>query len=97
MPALTTQQFIDKANLKHNNKYNYSKVNYKNNKTKIIIICNTCQNEFEQEPRNHLSGYGCIICGNSLKLTTNTFIQKANLIHNNKYNYDKVDYITLLF
>ena len=38
--SLTTNQFIEKAKLKHGDKYNYSKVKYVNTKIKIIIICN---------------------------------------------------------
>ena len=37
--ALTTKQFIAKAIKIHVNKYNYSKVYYENNYTKIEIIC----------------------------------------------------------
>ena len=36
---LTTEQFIIKAMLFHGDKYDYSKVDYINNKTKITIIC----------------------------------------------------------
>lgn len=32
-------QFIEEANKVHNNKYDYSKVNYVNNYTLINIIC----------------------------------------------------------
>jgi hypothetical protein len=31
--------FLKKANAKHNNIFNYSKVIYINSKTKIIVIC----------------------------------------------------------
>ena len=36
---LTTEQFIEKARKIHGDKYDYSKVNYVNNRVKIIIIC----------------------------------------------------------
>jgi hypothetical protein len=45
----------------HGNKYNYSLVEYKNNDTKIKIICKE-HGIFEQKPRVHLSGSGCPIC-----------------------------------
>ena len=32
-------KFIEKANKKHCNKYDYSKVNYINSHTEVIIIC----------------------------------------------------------
>ena len=34
-----TENFIERATLKHNGKYDYSKVDYKNNYTKVCIIC----------------------------------------------------------
>lgn len=33
------QKFIEKANKIHNNSYDYSKVNYKNNSTRVKIVC----------------------------------------------------------
>lgn len=59
--------FITKANIKHNNLYNYSLADYKNNKTKIIIICNI-HGEFTQRPDHHIRGGGCPQC-NYLKLS----------------------------
>ena len=35
----TKEEFIKEADIIHNYKYNYSKVNYINNKTKVCIIC----------------------------------------------------------
>lgn len=87
-----TEEFIRKAKLVHGNKYNYSKVNYINNENKVEIICLT-HGSFWQKPTNHLSGCGCAKCGGSAKSNTKEFIEKANKIHNNKYNYSKVDYI----
>jgi hypothetical protein len=66
-----TAEFIEKANIKHNNKYNYSKVNYINRETKIIIICQT-HGDFEQTPGNHLYGYGCISCGKTQMINSQT-------------------------
>ena len=75
----------------HGNKYDYSKVDYKNNKTKICIIC-PVHGEFWQTPNSHLSGRGCPKCGGSKKLTKEEFILRSNSKHNNFYNYDKVIY-----
>ena len=36
---LTIEQFIEKAKEVHENKYDYSKVEYINNHTKVCIIC----------------------------------------------------------
>ena len=58
MKKLTLKDFINKANLIHNNKYDYSKVEYVNSKTKVCIICPK-HGEFWQTPRSHLIGQGC--------------------------------------
>ncbi len=88
-----TQDFIEKAKLIHGEKYDYSKVEYIKNHKKVIIICKTHEYEFLQAPSNHLIGHGCMKCGIHNKQTTNEFIEKAKLIHGDKYNYYKVDYI----
>jgi hypothetical protein len=84
--------FIQKAILKHKDKYDYSKVNYIHSKSKVIIICKE-HGEFEQTPANHIFGQGCYNCHcESLKSNTDDFILKSLLIHN-EYDYSKVDYI----
>lgn len=55
-------KFIEKANNKYNNKFEYSKFKYTNAKTKSIIICPE-HGEFLQNPDKHLtSKYGCQEC-----------------------------------
>lgn len=93
----TTEEWINKAKLMHNGKYDYSKVKYVNAFTKVCIICPE-HGEFWQRPNNHLNGEGCIKCGiirghDLQRKNTEQFINKAMLVHGNKYNYDKVDYI----
>jgi len=86
-------KFISKANIIHNNFYDYSKVKYINIKTKIKIIC-PIHGEFEQSPNNHLSGHGCKKCGlEKRKLNEVEFIKKCKIKHNNLYDYSKVKYI----
>ena len=89
--------FIEKARQIHNDKYDYSKVNYVNSRTKVCIICPT-HGEFWQTPHNHLKGYGCAECGKEKshlsKMTTEDFIVKSKEIHGNKYDYSKACYKT---
>ncbi len=93
-----TTDFIKKAKEIHGDKYDYSKVEYINVKIPIVIICNSCNNNFEQIPNTHLRGSGCKICANVLRIenskihTTETIIQKATEIHGNNYDYSKVEY-----
>jgi len=90
---LTTEEFINRSKIIHNNKYDYSLVKYKNNKTKVKIIC-PIHGIFEQVPNSHLNNNGCSKCySDGLKTNIDDFIESANQKHNNKYNYDKVCYI----
>ena len=51
-----TQDFINKAiKIYGNDKYDYSKVEYKNAKSKVIIICKLHDIEFLQAPTDHIS------------------------------------------
>lgn len=91
------QTFLQKASKIHKNKYNYSKVDYINANTKVCIICPE-HGEFWQTPHHHLEGHGCKKCADeklqALKADTKEiFIEKAIKVHNNKYNYDLVQYI----
>jgi hypothetical protein len=56
------EKFIIKANIVHHNKYDYSLVEYKNNKLKVKIIC-PIHGIFEQRPDSHLQGKSCKKCG----------------------------------
>lgn len=92
MRKLTTEEWVKKAKKIHGNKYDYSKVNYINNSTKICIIC-PIHGEFWMSPTAHVDGkQGCKICSGK-KLTKNIFIEKARKIHGDKYDYSKVEYI----
>jgi Zn finger protein HypA/HybF involved in hydrogenase expression len=89
---MRTQEFIEKSNLAHNFKYDYSKSNYLNNKTKVIIICRE-HGDFLQNPKSHYNGHGCPNCYGNKKITSDIFINLSNKIHNKKYLYEKVNYI----
>jgi len=94
----TNEQFIIDANNVHNNKYDYSNVEYVNSKTVIKINC-LIHGEFLQTPDNHLRGHGCPKCGfnivgNSKKSTASeAFIDKAISVFGNKYDYSKTEYV----
>jgi hypothetical protein len=81
-------EFIKKAKLIHGDKYDYSKVDYKYSSVKIVIMCKD-HGPFEQIPNNHLAGNGCKKCYRS---NTKKFIEKATILHGNKYDYSKVEY-----
>ena len=94
------ENFILKSNIKHNNKYDYSKVEYIDSLTKVCIICPE-HGEFWQTPQAHVRGNSCPLCsnkkrGDTFRLDLNDFIENSNKIHNNKYDYSKVEYINSL-
>ena len=94
---ISTENFIEKAKNIHGNKYDYSKVEYKNANTKVCIICPE-HGEFWQTPNSHLNWRGCPKCGNlkkgqNKKLTAKEFIEKAKEIHGDRYDYSKVNYV----
>jgi hypothetical protein len=60
----STEKFIELAKIQHGNKYDYSKVDYKNQSTKVVIICPK-HGEFTPTPYNFLNGSGCPICQES--------------------------------
>lgn len=91
-----TQDFIKKANVIHNNSYNYSKVDYKNQTAPVTIICKN-NHEFKQSPKVHLRGNGCKKCSyEKSKLTSKQFIKKAIKIYNKRFTYKNLNYIDSL-
>ncbi len=92
MRKLLIDDLIKRFNKIHNNKFNYSLVDYKNLDTKIKIICPT-HGIFEQTPRNHLLGNDCFECSKRKKSkTTKEFIDQAKIVHNNFYDYSSTIY-----
>lgn len=87
-----SKNFIVKAQEIHGNKYDYSLVKYDNNRTPVKIICPE-HGEFEQRPDNHLSGKGCPECSGNKKISYEEFLEKANKVHGDKYDYSLVEYI----
>lgn len=86
----TNDKFIEESKITHKNIYCYDKVKYINAKTKVCIICKK-HGEFLCTPNNHLRGKGCPKCIGKNK-TTEEWIKEAKQIHEDKYNYSKVNY-----
>lgn len=92
--ASTKEEFVEKAKTIHGDKYDYSKVVYINNRTKVCIICPQ-HGEFWQTPANHINiinKSGCYKCGRikagkAIVIPLKEQIKKAKQIHKNKYDY----------
>jgi|GEM_PF-378067 len=87
----STKQFIDEIKKIHGNRYNYSKVKYEGANKEIIVTC-TIHGDFSQIASKHLNGAGCSKCNGGMTYNKEFFIEKANEVHVNKYDYSKVTY-----
>ena len=58
----STDLFIKTALTIHENRYDYSAVNYVKSSLSVVIKCNNCGKTFNQTPNNHLAGHGCLSC-----------------------------------
>jgi hypothetical protein len=91
----TISDFIRKARAKHGLRYMYDDVVYINSHTKISIGC-TAHGNFEQAPRDHLKGRGCLKCANDeRRMGLPDFLIEARRKHGNRYDYHKFAYHTL--
>lgn len=87
----STSKFIDKAISVHGDKYLYDNTNYIKAHGKVTITCPE-HGIFSITPLNHLQGHGCPVCSGN-KHNTTSFIAKATIVHDDRYDYSKVVYI----
>lgn len=93
---LAREEFIERATSVHSNRYAYHKTQFRIGKDKVIITC-PIHGDFIQQVNSHLQGHGCPECAvlENSKIRTYTqdeFVNRSNLIHQGRYNYDKVKY-----
>lgn len=96
----TTEEFITKARKVWGERWDYCKVVYKGARAKIEIICPT-HKSFWQDPNNHLSGTGCMLCRNKLisavqRKSAEEFISDACKVHGERYDYSQTKYVGTL-
>lgn len=85
-------QFVAKARLTHGDAYDYSKVKYETNASKVIITCPK-HGDFIQRAASHLAGCKCRKCFiEDQRKTTEDFVREAKLVHGDKFDYSQVDY-----
>jgi len=81
---MTNDEFIARSRLIYDYTFTYENTLYISGHNKVIITCRE-HGDFEQDPFNHLSGYGCRRC--SYICCLEDFIKEASNIHNNLYDY----------
>ena len=87
----TTEEFIEEIKkIYKDSNIDFSKVDYKGRNKEVILICPK-HGEYSKTPKSILSGHGyCPKCRRNI-LTKEEFLDKANKVHNNFYNYDKLE------
>ena len=88
--SLTQDEVIRRFHKVHDDKYDYSLVEYVNYDTKVKIIC-PIHGVFKMTPFNHIQGQGCPKC-KGRHLTTKEIIDEFHKIHGGKYDYSKTVY-----
>lgn len=90
-----TESFIREIKKIHGDKFDYSKVVYVNRRTYIVLKCPT-HGEFIKKPYEMYSAKaGCKFCnraamGQRSRMTIETFVERCNKVHDNKFDYSKV-------
>lgn len=82
------KSFIEKSIEIHGNRYDYSKVDFINNRTKVNIICSE-HGEFTQRPSDHYYGNGCPICRESKgERKIRLWLVENNIIFEPQHKFD---------
>jgi len=88
---VTTSDFIERAKAVHGDRYDYSRAEYQGIHKYTTIVCAE-HGPFQQSPANHFQGKGCSGCGGSKPHTTESFIETAQAMHGDRYDYSLVAY-----
>ena len=91
---MITEKFIEKATIKHGDKYDYDGIDNPKTVDKVSIICKE-HGVFTQEVNAHINkGQCCPECGKHLyknnvkkKYNTEWFIGKSREVHADRYDY----------
>ena len=94
---IDTKGFLKKSFEIHGDKYDYSKVNFVDKKTKVVIICPK-HDLFEKTPKEHLIGEGCFKCQQFLSYEdSKSYIQQYGFKSKEDYlewwDLNKPDYL----
>lgn len=90
---VSQEEFIRRCIEKYGNKYDFSDTIYNGMHSDIEVICPK-HGKFKREAYRFLHGTECPICTNEkIVKNTNSFIEEANKIHNNFFDYTNTSYI----
>ena len=99
----TKEEFIQDAKNVWGNQYDYSQVDYVNNKTKVVIRCKKHNVTFEQRPFDHvvMKQRRCPQCQEEIKekvrmrraTGTEEFVRRAKEKFGDRFDYSEVEYV----
>ncbi len=91
------KDFILKANDRHNGRYGYDGVRYKNSREKVDIYCKKCKIYFSQRPCDHIYGSGCPRCCESKgERAVRKYLEKLGLIYEDQKIFSDLVYRGIL-
>ena len=93
------KEFIKKAKEIHKSKYSYELESLSNLSENVLITCPD-HGKYYQEASKHLEGKQCRPCavkagGIASRLTNNEFIEKAQALHGDKFDYSITKYTSM--
>lgn len=86
---IPTNSFIIKSKEIWGDRFNYDECEYLGTNNKIKLYDNLKNKWIEQNAKSHLNGYEVV------KYTKEEYISNCNLIHDFKFNYNKINYENL--
>jgi hypothetical protein len=100
MNKLTQTDFIQRIENKFGkNKFDYSLLEYKDAHSNVKLICTNCGNIENKPPTVWYKGFGCLKCQtrrpNPKQITKDQFINRANKIHDFKYDYSNINFTNI--
>src|SRR5580693_9144989 len=94
---MTQDEYLAAVRAVHGDRYDYSRLVYKNKRTKVEVICRE-HGPFWQIAYAHKRGDNCPKCARRDSASNTTeFIDRARKVHGDRYDYSKAVYKTATF
>ena len=95
--SVTLESFIERASIKHNNKYEYHCTLPFNNTLSVVNILCPVHGLYSQQVKAHLAGRGCHLCGNEERnkkqsIFFDEFIERIPEEKRLKHSYNELSY-----
>ena len=94
-PTVSKEEYLERFKNKFGDDITPFMDEFINTQKEIHFKCNKCGHVFKRRPHNCLNSNGCPKCKKKKKkkLTLREFIDRANQVHNFKYDYSESEYV----